>query len=196
MCNKPGIGDNAEHCAFNCSDTLPVEMRKRIVQYQNERRNELLKGQVNGANGNLKPAKYMNDLTWSCHLEAVAASRCRNGFINTNFLYETGAASDIVVGRGCNPTPLHFNDFKKAMDNWRNQAGGYRDNYFRDRTREEFAQMMNADASEVGCAYEKKGRLTSILCLYNKRVVLGEPFYQVAEDELATKAPKNEVKAN
>ncbi|EYC12917.1 hypothetical protein Y032_0045g1157 [Ancylostoma ceylanicum] len=83
---------------FNCSDTLPMSIRMQIVQYHNERRDELLKGQVNGADGKLKPAKYMNKLTWSCKLEAVAVSRCKNGFINTNFLYETGAASGIVQG--------------------------------------------------------------------------------------------------
>ncbi|EPB69048.1 hypothetical protein ANCCEY_11865 [Ancylostoma ceylanicum] len=126
---------------FNCSDTLPMSIRMQIVQYHNERRDELLKGQVNGADGKLKPAKYMNKLTWSCKLEAVAVSRCKNGFINTNFLYETGAASGIVQGPGCYPKPLNFNDFKKAMDVWWNQAGGYKDNYFKDRTREEFAQM-------------------------------------------------------
>ncbi|EYC12919.1 hypothetical protein Y032_0045g1157 [Ancylostoma ceylanicum] len=94
----------------------------------------------------------------------------------------TNEASLLSARPGCYPKPLNFNDFKKAMDVWWNQAGGYKDNYFKDRTREEFAQMMNADATEVGCAYEKKGRLTSILCLYNKRVILAEPFYQVAEE--------------
>ncbi|RCN31743.1 hypothetical protein ANCCAN_22468 [Ancylostoma caninum] len=67
------------------------------------------------------------------------------------------------------------------MDNWWSQAGGYTDNRFTDRRREEFAQMMNANATKVGCSFEKKGRLTSILCLYNSRVVLGQPFYQKLE---------------
>ncbi|EYC12934.1 hypothetical protein Y032_0045g1167 [Ancylostoma ceylanicum] len=185
---------------WDCNDKIPIKIRKQIVKYQNDRRDELLKGLVNAANGKLKPAKFMKKLNWSCGLEAAAASRCINGMINTNFLYQTGAASDIVVGRGCYPKPLRFNDFKKAMDNWWRQAGGYTDNRFTDRTREDFAQscvpqMMNANATEVGCSYEKKGRLTSILCLYNSRVALAQPFYQVVEDEVTNTGPENEMKA-
>ncbi|KAL6732273.1 hypothetical protein Aduo_003049 [Ancylostoma duodenale] len=125
---------------WDCNERIPIEMRKQIVRYQNDFRQKLVKGEVNGANGKLKPAKFMKDLDWSCGLENEAASRCSNGVINTNFLYQTGTASDIVVGRGCNPTPLHFNDFKTAMDNWWSQAGGYVDNRFTDRRREEFAK--------------------------------------------------------
>ncbi|RCN26634.1 hypothetical protein ANCCAN_27639 [Ancylostoma caninum] len=32
--------------------------------------------------------------------------------------------------------------------------------------------MMNANATKVGCSFEKKGRLTSILCLYNRSAFL------------------------
>ncbi|KAL6732272.1 hypothetical protein Aduo_003048 [Ancylostoma duodenale] len=53
--------------------------------------------------------------------------------------------------------------------------------------------MMNANATEVGCTFEKKGRLTSILCLYNSRVVLAQPFYQMVEDEVTTKLPEAKV---
>ncbi|RCN34393.1 SCP-like protein [Ancylostoma caninum] len=166
---------------WDCNEKIPIEMRKQIVKYQNDFRQKLLEGEVKGANGKLKPAKFMKNLDWSCDFEKEAESRCRNGIINTNGLQQTGAASDIIVGPGCYPKPLHFNDFKKAMNNWWSQAGGYTDNLFKDRRREEFAQMMNANATKVGCSFEKKGRLTSILCLYNSRVVLGQPFYQKLE---------------
>ncbi|RCN31745.1 hypothetical protein ANCCAN_22470 [Ancylostoma caninum] len=126
---------------WDCNEKIPIEMRKQIVKYQNDFRQKLLKGEVNGANGKLKPAKFMKNLDWSCDFEKEAESRCRNGIINTNGLQQTGAASDIIVGPGCYPKPLHFKDFKKAMDNWWRQAGGYTDNLFKDRRREEFAQV-------------------------------------------------------
>ncbi|RCN32957.1 SCP-like protein [Ancylostoma caninum] len=161
---------------------MPDEMRKQIIDYQNNFRQKLANGQVNGSNGTLAPAKFMENLDWSCDFEKEAASRCNNGVINTNLLYQIGAASDVIVGPGCYPKPLHFKDFKKAMDNWWRQASGYSDNQYTDRTKEAFAQMMNANATKVGCSFEKKGRLTSILCLYNSRVPLGQEYYEVKEN--------------
>ncbi|KAL6732274.1 hypothetical protein Aduo_003050 [Ancylostoma duodenale] len=118
----------------------------------------------------------MNKLEWDCGLENRAAKRCSNGMIDTNFLYRTGAASTLVTGPGCYPKPLSFDDFKKAMDEWWREASAYSDNHFTDKTKENFAQMANANATQVGCSFEKKGRLTSVLCLYNSRVVLNDEY--------------------
>ncbi|KAL6732276.1 hypothetical protein Aduo_003052 [Ancylostoma duodenale] len=177
---------------WDCNDKIPAEMRKQIVKYQNDFRHKLLKGEVRGTGGRmLYPAKYMHDLDWNCGLENQAASRVKNGMIDTNFLYQTGAASGMVIGPGCYPKPLRFNDFKEAMDQWWNQAGGYVDNRFDDRAREEFAQMMTANNTEVGCSFEKKGRLTAILCLYNHRTTLGQKYYEYAEKTEATTTVPN-----
>ncbi|RCN23922.1 hypothetical protein ANCCAN_30389 [Ancylostoma caninum] len=83
---------------WDCNEKIPIKMRKQIVKYQNDFRQKLLKGEVNGASGKLKPAKFMKNLDWSCGLENQAASRCSNGVINSIFLYQTGAAFDIVIG--------------------------------------------------------------------------------------------------
>ncbi|EYC12921.1 hypothetical protein Y032_0045g1159 [Ancylostoma ceylanicum] len=91
-----------------------------------------------------------------------------------------GAASTIVIGPGCYPKPLHFNDFKKAMVEWWNEAKSYSDNRFTDRTRPNFPQMANANATKVGCSFEKQGRLTSVLCLFNSRVTLTQEYYKVS----------------
>ncbi|EPB69049.1 hypothetical protein ANCCEY_11866 [Ancylostoma ceylanicum] len=111
-----------------CNDKMPDDIRNKIVKHMNDRRTELANGQE-----------------WDCSLEGEAAKRCSNGRIDTTVLEQMGAASTIVIGPGCYPKPLHFNDFKKAMVEWWNEAKSYSDNRFTDRTRPNFPQPCDAD---------------------------------------------------
>ncbi|EPB69050.1 hypothetical protein ANCCEY_11867 [Ancylostoma ceylanicum] len=136
LCISWSLADNKP-----CNDRISDDIRQKIVKHMNDRRSELANGQVNGASGKLKAAKFMNKLEWDCSLEEEAARRCSNGRIDTNALYQMGPASTIVIGPGCYPKPLHFNDFKKAMVEWWDEAKSYSDNRFTDRTRPNFPQV-------------------------------------------------------
>ncbi|EYC45436.1 hypothetical protein Y032_0428g1294 [Ancylostoma ceylanicum] len=74
----------------------------------------------------------------------------------------------------CLPQPLDFNrDFKRPMEKWWKQSRSYaqpNDNRLNDVSLEDFGQMANANATKIGCSFSKKGRLTAVMCIYDRLV--------------------------
>ncbi|EYC45434.1 hypothetical protein Y032_0428g1293 [Ancylostoma ceylanicum] len=82
----------------SCHRKVPNVVRDQILRFHNDLRARLARGEVDGANGKLKPAKNMYELEWDCDLEYKAQKRCKDGWIDTNLLYNNGVVSDIVIG--------------------------------------------------------------------------------------------------
>ncbi|EPB65231.1 SCP-like protein, partial [Ancylostoma ceylanicum] len=169
----------------SCHRKVPNVVRDQILRFHNDLRARLARGEVDGANGKLKPAKNMYELEWDCDLEYKAQKRCKDGWIDTNLLYNNGVVSDIVIGPSCLPQPLDFNrDFKRPMEKWWKQSRSYaqpNDNRLNDVSLEDFGQMANANATKIGCSFSKKGRLTAVMCIYDSRMSVRKELYKLGD---------------
>ncbi|KAK6726346.1 hypothetical protein RB195_004580 [Necator americanus] len=157
---------------MECGGDLTVDVRKRIIETHNEHRRKAEKGEVEGSKGKLPAAMKLADLEYDCGLEQEARRRCKD-FIDVNFLYGLGANDDVVVGKGCNPPPQPVKDFLTSFNRWWEQS-----KYIEPSENntvllkhiyngQPFAQIASSKVTRVGCQLYKKGRLTSVLCLYN-----------------------------
>ncbi|KAK6726822.1 hypothetical protein RB195_004871 [Necator americanus] len=170
---------------MECGGDLTVDVRKRIIETHNEHRRKAEKGEVEGSKGKLPAAMKLPDLEYDCGLEQEARRRCKD-FIDVNFLYGLGANDDVVVGKGCNPPPQPVKDFLTSFNRWWEQS-----KYIEPSENntvllkhiyngQPFAQIASSKVTRVGCQLYKKGRLTSVLCLYNSRVFPGDRIYENA----------------
>ncbi|KAK6726371.1 hypothetical protein RB195_004593 [Necator americanus] len=170
---------------MKCGGDLTVHVRERIIETHNEHRRKAEKGEVEGSKGKLPAAMKLADLEYDCGLEQEARRRCGTS-IDVNFLYGLGSNDDIVVRSGCQPAPI--SDFLTSFNRWWEQS-----KYIEPSENntvllthryngQPFAQIVSSKVTKVGCYLYKRKRLTSVLCLYNSRVLPGDLIYENANN--------------
>ncbi|KIH44421.1 SCP-like protein [Ancylostoma duodenale] len=155
-------------------------MRDLFLNFHNDARRKVAKGQQPNKQGNLNPAKNMNKLSWNCEMEKRAQDHiktCSGGLVNfgswgaNTMSYVNGFAMLCykMGGSGLsNPRPA----IERILNMWWGkvqQVGLGNDNKYPGPALYTFGNMVNAEATEIGCAYKVcGGNRMQVLCLYNE----------------------------
>ncbi|XGW15811.1 hypothetical protein V3C99_001338 [Haemonchus contortus] len=157
-------------------------IRSLILDFHNDARRRVAKGQEPNKVGMLNPAKNMYKLEWDCTMEQQAQDAIVNcpGTLGT----WPNTAQNIMrwstSGRFSNPIA----QVKSSLDKWwgefRKVGVSDAENKYTTGALYNFANMVFSETSKIGCAYKICGGTTLVFtCLYNGiGYVSGEPMWE------------------
>ncbi|RCN33406.1 SCP-like protein [Ancylostoma caninum] len=167
--------------AFGCDGKITDEMRKKILDFHNQARVRLAKGQERNKTGRLPPAKNMYEVSWCCGLEKKAEAAiavCPENLAD-------------LEGYGINfGTRYHCPKYPKTSEvlvmdelgNWWNEVRKYgmtdaKNRYIKEDMQfsmDDWANMANGKNTKIGCSYNKIKGKTVFLCAYDNNAIKDE----------------------
>ncbi|RCN33851.1 SCP-like protein [Ancylostoma caninum] len=159
-----GYADEGFGCPTNLN--LTDEVRKTFLDTHNDLRRNVAHGKQENLIGFLAPAKNMYALKWDCDLEEQAQ----------NSLSKCTLTEDVKAGRNNIAMTLvsTFPDdiyVSLAMNNWISPVkffGKPKPTNAYDGSFCQFANMVHANTTKMGCAYKRCGEQFLVTCLYDK----------------------------
>ncbi|EPB70139.1 SCP-like protein [Ancylostoma ceylanicum] len=151
-------------------------MRKKILDYHNQARIRLAKGEERNKTGRLPSAKNMYQLSWCCELEKKAEAAIAVCPENLSDL--TGYGTNFGTRYHCPRYPRSSEQLvMDELGNWWGEVRKYgmtdaKNRYIKEDMRfsmDNWANMANGKNTKIGCSYTKIKGKTVFLCAYDDR---------------------------
>ncbi|EYC22288.1 hypothetical protein Y032_0017g3263 [Ancylostoma ceylanicum] len=167
--------------SFNCENkAIPDAWRKVVLDFHNEHRRRLARGEQESRDGKLMPAaKDMHELDWDCHFEEDAHSNlCLPDSVPTS---RPGVISETINldGSASEIRDETVSILEKWWDEVKNADLSFEPTLDKVQMKD-FGHMAYAITTDMACTYgycDGKGKLR---CEYSSRPGTGEPLYEKA----------------
>ncbi|RCN36442.1 SCP-like protein [Ancylostoma caninum] len=174
----------SDAASYNCGNPESSDdIRDLFLNFHNDARRRVAKGQEPNKQGKLNPAKNMHKLSWNCEMEKKAQDHiktCSGGLVNFG---SWGANTMSMGGSGLsNPRPI----IERILKMWWGkvqQVGLGPDNKYPGGALYTFGNMVNSEATEIGCAYKVcGGNKMQVFCFYNEMgYMTGMTLYETGQ---------------